>query len=255
MYNLIFDIGTINLSLCLTKTNNYDITKTEILKWNLYNISVPKLLCCYETQIKNKIKKCNKKAFVYNEKLNGYCSEHTKQFTKEEKKVLLKVSKNKNLANNFSNTTDNLILLLHSIYNMLKEPFYINNEFVCCNKINVYIENQVSLSNPTAKSISMIVYTFFKLKMDNVLIENVNFVSASVKTKKSFLEKYLTKEEIPDLKPTKNKKAVIVLLVSKLIKLLPNTPNNIIFRYKFLREYKKKDDLADSFIYLLCVNE
>ena len=254
MYNLVFDIVTINLALCLTKSNDYDIAQTEILKWNLYNISVPKLLCCHEIQIKNKIKKCNKKASMYNEDLNGYCPEHTKQMTKEEKKLLLKVSKNKSLVNNFTNTTDNLIVLLHSIYNMLKESFYVNNEFIFCNKINIYIENQLALSNPTAKSISIIVYTFFKLKIDNLLINSVNFISASVKTNKNFLEKYLTKEEIPNLKLTKNKKAVIVLLVSKLLKQLPHTPNNIIFRYKFLREYKKKDDLADTFIYLLCIN-
>ena len=253
MYTLIFDIGKINLSLCLTKTDNYDITKTEILKWDLYNISVFKLLCCHETKNKNTIKKCNKKALMYGENFNGYCSEHLKKFTKDEKKLLLKVSKNNNLINNFSNLSNNLILLLHKVYDFLKEPFYINNEFIYCNKINVYIENQVSLSNPTAKSISIIVYTFFKLKIDNILIENVNFISASVKTKKIFLEKYLTKEEIPNLKPTKNKKAVIVLLVSKLIKQLPHSPNNIMFRYKFVREYKKKDDLADSFVYLFCL--
>jgi hypothetical protein len=240
-YNLIFDIGIKNYAYCLAQDKN-------IIIWNVLDVSNEVLIC----KCKDLKKTCNKKALFYDEKLNGYCAIHKK--LQPNHKLFKRVSSNNKYVNNFTNISDNVIEHLHELYKKICMPYDVvkqDNELkvLKCYKINVYIENQLALSNPTAKSLSILTYTFFKLQSKNI-IQNVNLISASVKTKISFLSKFIDKDLIPNLDKTKDKKKIIVLIINDLVKKMHlNALNTInILHYD---STKKKDDMADCLAYHL----
>ena len=196
-YILSFDVGTINLAYCLTRTK---IDKTfEILKWDIIDFSYYPLLCKFTKNIRAI---CNDKAKYYNNEDNeiiGYCKihgAHIKDIDNITFKKLKLLSKNEEMTDNFNKKTDRLLKKLNELYNNICKIYFFSNDkndiIDRCNNIEVYIENQPALKIPEMKSISIIIYTFFKMKRDEKnIIKSVEFISASNKTKSNFMNPFL----------------------------------------------------------------
>ena len=236
MYNLSFDIGKVNLAYCLT---HYMDNKLEIVHWNLVNIQPQACTNC-------------KKRAVYQIDNLYYCSTHKKLTSGTS------ITKLPKAESNFVEQANILFSFLDALYELLKRPYNIvfksftDYQFIKPSNINVYIENQLGMANGGCKSIAVMIYTYFKTRIDNDLIASVSFISASVKTSKPFLSQYFN--DIPDLKGCKNtaqRKEIIVNLTFKLLKTPSTCPWTIINKITFFTNFKKRDDLADSYIYCL----
>jgi hypothetical protein len=188
-YILSFDVGTINLAYCLTKTNLNK--KFDILEWGIIDFSHHMLLCKFT---KNVRAICNDKAKYYkntnNSEIIGYCKLHGNKV-----KELNLLSKNENLTDNFNKKMDRLLVKLNELYDIILKIYTYdieNGNINKCEKIEVYIENQPALKIPEMKSISIIIYTFFKMKRnESNIINTVDFISASNKTKSNFMNLFL----------------------------------------------------------------
>jgi hypothetical protein len=122
---------------------------------------------------------------------------------------------------------------------------------------DILIENQPALRNPTMKTISSILYSYFVIRgitdkqNTNSNISLVKFVSPSNKLK---IDKEQTDEIIDKESIIKNKKKASV----KEQKTIYNLTKNLGIKYcaalidekdrKILDSYKKKDDMCDSFL-------
>ena len=109
-------------------------------------------------------------------------------------------------------------------------------ELLSCN--DILIENQPVLTNPTIKSISMLLFSYFINKNPNV-----RFINAITKLN---YDKERTKEY---LKESKNKyKARKELSIMYTNEILQNVEidSSLMLYYS---SSKKKDDLADAFLY------
>ena len=194
-YILSFDVGTVNLAYCLVRTsvNKY----FEILKWDIIDFSHHPLLCKF---IKNVRAICNDKAKYYDDLKNetiGYCQSHATKIKKSDIvsfKKLKMLSKNEDMTDNFNKKTNRLLQKLNELYDDICKIYFFDNEnsIDMCNNIEIYIENQPALKIPEMKSISIIIYTFFKMKRCNKnIINTVDFISASNKTKSNFMNLFL----------------------------------------------------------------
>ena len=192
-YILSFDVGIVNLAYCLIRTNlNKDF---EILKWDIIDFSYQPLLCKF---IKNVRAICNDKAKYYNNEMVGFCKIHGNETKNNNNKIfkeLSLVSKNDNMVENFNKKTDRLLKKLNELYDDICKIYIYddnNNSISICENIEIYIENQPALKIPEMKSISIIIYTFFKMKRDeNNIINTVEFISAGNKTKSNFINLFL----------------------------------------------------------------
>jgi hypothetical protein len=197
-YILSFDVGTVNLAYCLVRTNTEK--NFEILKWDIIDFSYHPLLCKF---IKNVRAVCNEKSKYYdniNNETIGYCQNHAKIMKKDDIisfKKLKMLSKNGDMVDNFNKKTDRLLKKLNELYDDITKIYFFDNgdSIGICNNIEVYIENQPALKIPEMKSISIIIYTFFKIKRDGTniinIINTVDFISASNKTKSNFMNLFL----------------------------------------------------------------
>jgi hypothetical protein len=108
------------------------------------------------------------------------------------------------------------------------------------------------------KTISIGIFTFFTLKkiLNNKIISNVNFINAASKTKDDFITKLF---ELIDVKSYVNKfkeydkrKEFTVDITNQIIPKLSNYTNNIVSTSKYILN-KKKDDMADTLVYVIYV--
>lgn len=121
----------------------------------------------------------------------------------------------------------------------------------------VLIENQPSLKNPTMKTISSVLFSYFVLKgmVEKHNISNVQFISPSNKLKVGSEAnkklKNMKKKGDNDRKVYAQTKKMGTEFCKELIK-------DDIQNTEFLNKQKKKDDLADSFLqgyyYIFCKN-
>lgn len=199
-----FDVGITNLAVCI-------INKEEILKWELINLTSEKNKCC--KILRNK-KQCSKIGHYKDSTGNIYCSTHKPENSKK------------------TSEKDNLYTYGINMYK------YLDNlpELLECK--NIFIENQPVLINPTIKSISMILFSYFINKN-----ENVNFINATVKMD------YKKEESKEILEKSKNKyktrKELSIEYANEIIEKLRIKPN-VLTNYL---TSKKKDDLADALLY------
>ena len=194
-YILSFDVGIVNLAYCLVRTN---VDKNfEILKWDIIDFSHHPLLCKF---IKNVRAICNEKAKYYdniNNETIGYCAIHAIIMKKDDIvsfKKLKMLSKNEDMIDNFNKKTDRLLEKLNKLYDDIRKIYFFDNEksIDICHNIEIYIENQPALKIPEMKSISIMIYTFFKMKRcEKNIINTVDFISASNKTKSNFMNLFL----------------------------------------------------------------
>lgn len=275
---LSFDVGIKNLAYCeLTKEED----KFKISRWGIINISNDdkKPNCEF---VNDKGKKCNSKGklYIYNksDKLfdteNGMkctCDKHLTKLTPSLIKVgeLNKIKcsqcdsyavyklestkfawcdKHKSKSESFINKNSTKKItnikctrqapqeLATKLFNMLDElKFYDMDE--------VLIENQPTLKNPVMKTIATELYSYFVLRglIDKKLgnnIKDIKFISPSNKLKvdKTTTEKILKDQDVNKYKLTKK-------LGVKYCKALIEEKD-----IKTIDSFKKKDDLADSFL-------
>ncbi|AYV80285.1 MAG: hypothetical protein Gaeavirus25_4 [Gaeavirus sp.] len=268
-YYLTFDVGINNLAYCLS---SYDNRKTiqdglNIINWDILDVSFKPLICKH---IKNKRAICNAKSTHYLLKdgntdhsnianLTGYCKKHVASLKITNKvlhKTLSRVSQNTIFENNFTTQITRLLRALNTFYDNIVNSMY-NADGNTCKNIEVYIENQPVLKNHVMKTISICILTFFSLKKitDNTIIKSVDFINAKEKTKNSFIDLMKQKlgivlNRVYDFKLYKDRKAFAIDTTNQiLVKLSPsvlNIVNTIIFENS-----KKKDDLADTLIYVI----
>lgn len=274
---LSFDVGIKNLAYCeLVKDND----KFKINRWGIINISNDdeKPMCDF---VNDKNIKCKSKAKVYiynkSDKLfdndNGMkcaCDKHIEKLTPqliklgelhnvkcvccdsnavckldttnhawcEKHKTKSDVFINKNSTKKITNikcTRQAPQELATKLFNALDELKFINID-------EVLIENQPTLKNPVMKTIAIELYSYFVLRglIDKKLgsIKEIKFISPSNKLKvdKTTTEKVLKDQDTNKYKLTKKLgvKYCKALIEEKDIKLIDS--------------FKKKDDLADSFL-------
>jgi hypothetical protein len=181
---------------------------------------------------------CNDKSqFILSSNNNiGLCNIH---FTKQGKQFEKKIQAKKISLTNCNKQP--MQLLSETLFQKLDE----HDDFL--NVDEVLIENQPSLKNPTMKTISSILYAYFVIrgKIDNIInnskINLIKFVSPSNKLKidKKITSKVLKNDEGVIGNTYKLTKSLGVKYCISII----NEQDKIL-----LNQYKKKDDLADSFL-------
>ena len=282
---LSFDVGIVNLAYCILKKN---VDETfEILEWDLINVDENKLTCShkntkdklcgsnakysyqenylcsshYNSFIKNfdkkfsenfpivklniedKIKCCENKCkgtSEYSANKQNYCLKHFEKIKKEY------VTNNtpKKIKNQNSNykSISNLSNHLFKKLDKMKEDFLEVDE--------VLIENQPSLINPTMKTISALLYSYFTLRgiidkeFTKSKITSVHFISPQNKLKinKETTDKTLNKDN--NLK--KREEYVLTKdLGKKYCRCLIEKEQKYT---DILDSHKKNDDLCDSFL-------
>jgi hypothetical protein len=282
-YFLTFDVGIKNLAYCLCRyeKNKSILEGLEILDWNILDVSYKPLVCKH---IKNKRKICNTNSVYYSLKENiinnqashrnadnliGYCQHHANELKERNKiahKNLFRVSKNKLFINNFNVQMERLLKSLENFFqNKLQQLYHTDEpmleaetfkEFVISN-LDIYIENQPVFKNPIMKTISIGIFTFFTLKkviLPNI-INSVNFISASDKTHLAFIN---TMKESLKIKPKTDvnfkiyaeRKEFAIDITNQVICNLKKSIFNIVSTVNY-ELMTKKDDMADTLIYVL----
>ncbi len=226
------------------------------------------------------------------ENLIGYCKSHAKpikEFNKKNKIKIHNISDNPIYKNSFNLQMERLLSSLEKFYtNVIKTPydvekksyntddvgnintntkinnidiikdddFYYKIKYV--SNLKIYIENQPVFKNPIMKTISIGIYTFFTLKkvLEPNIISNINFINATVKTKDDFVSKLFeivgVKSYINKFKDYDKRKEFTEDITNQMIFKLPKTINNGLSTHKYVLA-KKKDDMADTFVYVIYV--
>ena len=196
---------------------------------------VPKT-CKYEIGTQSKI--CGKIGSFINNNI-CYCTPHAKQTYKtHNKSVELKPFKFKNSATlNFDDVKYSLIMELEKRTNLLSADY-------------VVIENQPSFKNPRMKSIASTLYDYYLIRgiIDKQItksqITQVKFMSPSNKLKianDGDTKQLIKAKKTDDTQAYKLTKSLGIKYCLDLIQHLPEW-------IKHFNSYKKKDDLADSFL-------
>jgi hypothetical protein len=298
---LTIDVGTKNLAICVCEykndSNNINILeKINIIDWEILDVSYKPLYC---KKIKNKRAICNCISKYYSLKSNtintynnldhtnpdnldhtnpdnleGYCKTHIKQLREYNKKKENKYNQIKNWSinsnpiykNNFSTQMDKLLIGLENFFNrIILTPYHINsnnlNKSLKIYDLDIYIENQPVFKNPTMKSISVGIYTFFCMKKISYpqSISSINFINATTKTKNDFIIKLSKiiglKSEIKDFEVYKKRKDFSEDIVNQIINKLNFNQDffNNIISISYYNITKKKDDLADTLLYQIYI--
>lgn len=282
-FYLTFDVGIVNLAYCLSR---YDTTKSisegiDIINWGILDVSYKPLICKH---IKNKRALCNKKSLFYSlkgdildeprshmnsENLIGYCQIHANELKQKDKKAyssLFRVSKNPVFTNNFNIQMERLLKALEKFYNEKVVSLYhmddleyeiINNKQYLVNNLEILIENQPVFKNPTMKTISIAILTFFTLKkvISPNIIKSVNFISPKEKTQMTFIKsmnetfKINAKTNI-NFKNYSERKEFAVDSTNQILKKLNCSLLNIISSNNY-EISNKKDDMADTLLYVI----
>lgn len=186
---------------------------------------------------------CGKNA-KYKDATNNYCTTHAKALykttTKSADMKSFKLKSSRTL--NFDDVKYSLMMVLESKPNLLAADY-------------VVIENQPSFKNPRMKSIASTIYDYYLIRgiIDKTVtksnITQVKFMSPSNKlklanegdTKQLIKVKKESVEEGKDTKAYKLTKSLGIKYCNDMITHLPNWT-------KHFNSFKKKDDMADSFL-------
>lgn len=308
---LSWDIGIKNLAYCIVKINNNKTYGFEITKWGIIDLCDEKE-CTEKTKFN---KKCTAIASFYHGD-NFYCKKHKNNYVKETCEIItiknsqstcIYVDNKKNVckkkATRYIDNIENCYCGVHSktvknkndrernlktiVNNANKIPLETlalklyeeldkHPEFLEVDEI--LIENQPSLTNPTMKSMMMLLYSYLMLygksshKKNNSRIENIKLISPSnkikvsdsavkkIKNKKNRVEESKENNLNEDNENNKNiinnKKKVYDITKSLGIKLCKELIKDDIDNTALLNNFKKKDDLCDAFLqafhYIFC---
>jgi hypothetical protein len=270
-YLLTFDIGIKNLAYCIIRYNILDKKNFDIIYWGILDISYKGLICNFNIDIskKNNIAICctnNSYLYLPNDKndketkYTSYCKFHSNKIKNNNITLynkLKKIANNAKLKDNFNQQVERLLIELDKFYYQFIDTIYdIDNKII--SYLDIYIENQPVLKNPIMKSISIVLFAYFnmkKIKFSNK-IKSVNFVSATVKTKANLYnnikQNFILNTKLISNNNYQNRKQYCIDIAKDVVYQLNNSFFNAvaISIYEFS---KKKDDLADTLLYVLYV--
>lgn len=264
-----FDIGIKNLSFCILNKSD---KKNEIIRWELIDLRTKQHTCIgrllnggncgkpakYEHKSNSDIFYCDKHVTQYNPIISNAVTtdtQHQCEYSGCDKKcthILDNVHYcPKHLKKIQTQQISNNKLRKIKLGGCMKEPLYdlgrrmydtLNNipEILITDRI--VIENQPSLTNPTMKSISILLFGYF-IVMKHPCVE---FISPSKKLKvneqltKSILSECTTKP----LKYSTTKELGVKYSEELLKSFIDNTK-----WFELLHASKKKDDLCDAFLH------
>ena len=268
-YLLTFDIGIKNLAYCIVRYNILDKKNFDIIYWGILDISYKGLICDFNIDIskKNNIAICctnNSYFYLPNSdnqtKYTSYCKFHSNKIKNNNITLynqLKKIANNAKLKDNFNQQVERLLVELDKFYNQFIDSIYdLDNKIV--RNLDIYIENQPVLKNPIMKTISIVLFAFFnmkKIKFPNK-IKSVNFVSATVKTKANLYnnikKNFALNTKLISNNNYQNRKQYCIDIAKDVV----YQTNNTFFNAVAISIYelsKKKDDLADTLLYVLYV--
>jgi hypothetical protein len=267
-YLLTFDIGIKNLAYCIVKYNIYDKKNFDIIYWGILDISYKGLTCDFNIDIskKNNIAICctnNSYFYLPNNdqmKFTSYCKFHSNKIKNNNINLynqFKKISNNAKLKDNFNQQVERLLIELDKFYNQFIDTSYdLDNKIV--GNLDIYIENQPVLKNPIMKTISIVLFTYFNIKKINFpnKIKSVNFVSATVKTKSNLYNhiklNFNLNTKLITNNNYQNRKQYCIDIAKDIVFQLNNSLFNAV-ALSIFEFSKKKDDLADTLLYILYV--
>lgn len=267
-----FDIGIKNLSYCILECSKEENIK-KIIKWELMDLRTSRKKC--NVQLKSG-ETCQKNAtMVHNTNTElFFCKKHAIQYRRQstteyyitEKEYQCEYENCKKYGSNkFGNEIycdthvkkimrtfeSNNKLRKMKVIGCMKEPLYDlgchmyaeldkRPDILAVDKI--VIENQPSMTNPTMKSISILLLSYFILRKHNC----VEFIAPSGKLK---INDSLTKNILSQCKKQSTKYKITKQLgIEYCLELLKSFEMGEFWGDK-LNESKKKDDLSDSFLH------
>jgi hypothetical protein len=249
-----WDVGVKNLAYCMMDKD------FNIIEWNIIDLSNKKeYICCGIN--KNK-KNCTNKALEINtETHETFCKKHTPKeccvlkpifecFKCKQKAKKINFAKDnfyccKHVPKEEQNDVDDVLTgknvaktSLNKIANILIGKLDDNPLFL--KATHIAIENQPALKNPTMKSVQMILYSYFVIRLrDNNIKMHITLMSASNKLKFN-----IDTEEVKKIKEIKDRYKKNKKLAVEYCKYF--VKDNWL---EFFENFKnKKDDLADSYL-------
>jgi hypothetical protein len=276
---LSWDVGILNLSYCLIEYDNNE--KWKIIDWDIINLTDRHKTVCYNCGVKSSfLQTILNKNTIYTCKnhmkyININCDEFNNIFCEDMsskccfigKKKCEKKSKYKNENNYYCNTH------AKGIYNKIKKSYelkeftkknvrdlsidklrlrlirILDDKHILWTANSVLIENQPSLKNPRMKAISSTLYDYYLIrgiidkKITNSNIELVKYMCPSNKLKLADDgdTQKLVKLKGDEAKTYKLTKALGIKYCKEMIK-------NEEYWINHFNSFKKKDDMADSFL-------
>jgi len=251
-----WDVGVKNLAYCIMDK------EYNIIDWNIIDLSNKKeYICCGIN--KSTSKPCSHNALFIN--INNhktYCKRHS---IEKENKPLFECFKCKKKAKKINLIKDNFYCCKHVPNDEMNEVEDIligkNVAKSSLNKIgniligkldanplfkkvtHVVIENQPCLKNPTMKSIQMILYTYFLIRLRDEY-NDINKIHISLMSASSKLKFNIENDEINEIKKIKDKYKKNKKLAIEYCKYF--VKDNWL---DFFMNYKNKtDDLADAYL-------
>jgi len=270
-YLLTFDIGIKNLAYCIVRYNLLNKKNFDIIYWGILDISYKGLICDFNIDIskKNNIAICcNSNSYYYltldncdkDTKYISYCKFHSNKIKNNNITLynkLKKIANNAKLKDNFNQQVERLLVELDKFYDQFIDTIYdVDNKIISF--LDIYIENQPVLKNPIMKTISIVLFAYFnmkKIKFPNK-IKSVNFVSATVKTKinlyNNIKQNFNLNTKLISNNNYQNRKQYCINIAKDIVYQLNISFFNAVATsiYEFS---KKKDDLADTLLYVLYV--
>lgn len=270
---LSWDIGIKNLAYCLISIKN---SKYYVEEWDIINIVKDDNFCCecgkkavlevtncdkkyckkhskkhvvqketFDLYYKHCDEKCTHmikerlcgKTARFNKNENNYCGVHAKQHFKNYEKSceLNKIPKVRNDLNS-------IVLKLLKILETKKQ--FLNVDVVL-------LENQPAMKNPTMKNVASTIYSYFMIRgvidreKTHSSIKIVKYMLASNKLKLADEEDCLKLVKLKG-QDSKTYKLTKALGIKYCVRMMENEDNKHWIEH--LNKYKKKDDLADSFL-------
>lgn len=215
------DIGCKNFAYVIIEINDNNERPVKILHWEVLNICTDEYLC--SKQLKGGKHCCTKAQYIDKQTGNKYCTKHKPSDIKINK-IQIK-------------DKDNLYTYGRNMYDQLDDRPYILD-------CDLYIiENQPNRLNPTMKSISIILYSYFIHHYKST----VQFINANLKLK---LNEQLTKEYLKNA--GKNKYKITKKLGVGICKYILNyETENYLDYIEYFNNHKKQDDLCDAFLHAI----
>lgn len=272
-----FDIGIKNLSYCVISQDD----KTRILEWELIDIHNPKPGCTAKNK-NGKICGKNATLYSPSDESIFYCAAHSKIYDNEiinnlTSKIIYTTEPHKCTYSGHTKPcarsaictfgTDSYCNIHESIFRnrfiranklkkihktgCMKDPIYdlgrrmydiLDTKYTILNSDKIIIENQPSLTNPTMKSISILLLSFFIARK----YANIEFIAPSNKLK---VNEILTNAILSKC-PNKTIKYAITkeLGIKYTIKILEGIDDSQALHDKLMSS-RKKDDLCDAFLH------
>lgn len=212
------------------------------------------------TKIKNKIIQLEKKSQKLNDKSMLDCIKTDEEFKCKDIKNIYKVKNNDLFGDSLSDTSEKMITKFDQLFAKILRGFEYDPEkkkITRIKNLRVLIENQPPTKRQGMKSVSVLIYMYFQLKKRQYpnVIGKINFINAITKTNSTFIKDvYHTlgaKSSIDTFLEYGKRKTFAEDIIRQFVFKFCSTDKSAAKKVKEFLIRKKKDDLADSMLYIL----